>query len=489
MAPRSLLTSFSLSAPAMLFYEPLFLFGFFPTFYAAYLLVERSGWLRGGVVLLASLFFYLWSEPLFVPVVLLSAMLDHALALRIARAPPGSRMARIALAVGVIANLAILVHYKYTRFLLANLDALLSGLHVASLSLPDIALPIGVSFIVFEKITYLVDVERRVSRPAPDFTTYLLYVFFFPKLLAGPIIKYHEMEQQLRSLPRARFDDFAAGFARFMLGVVKKTLIADTLATGADMIFRDKAPGFAEAWWGVAFFTFQIYFDFSAYSDMAIGIARMLGFRLRENFNMPYISCSITEFWRRWHISLSTWIREYLYIPLGGNRVTVARRYLNLWVCFLASGLWHGAAWTYVVWGAYNGAFLVLEKLFLLRVLDRLPRLCANGFAFAVVVIGWTIFRSSSLGQAGRFLTAMIQPRLLGNTAGIFITNDMVLALCVAMVISALPRVPGFERLRALALSEGIRGFAIQSALALLFVAAVGKALADPFHPFIYFRF
>ena len=182
--------------------------------------------------------------------------------------------------------------------------------------------------------------------------------------------------------------------------------------------------GFAEAWWGIIFFTFQIYFDFSAYSDMAIGLARMLGFRLFENFNMPYIACSITEFWRRWHISLSTWIREYLYVPLGGNRVKPSRRYLNLWLCFLASGLWHGAAWTYIAWGAYNGLFLVLEKLFLLRFLDRLPRWTANLFTFAVVMVGWTVFRAHSLPQAGEFFAAMAQPGLASGKAPIFITPD-----------------------------------------------------------------
>lgn len=469
----------------MLFYEPLFLFAFLPTFYLAYLIVQR----RGAVILLASVLFYFWSEPLFVPVVLLSAVLDHALALRIARAQQGSYAARIALAAGFVSNLAVLVHYKYTRFLIANLDALLSGLHVTPLFIPEIALPIGVSFIVFEKITYLVDIERRISRPAPDFATYLVYVFFFPKLLAGPIIKYHEMEQQLRGMPRARFDDFCAGMQRFIMGMAKKTLLADTLATGADMIFHDPVPGFREAWWGVLFFTFQIYFDFSAYSDMAIGLARMLGFRLRENFNMPYISCSISEFWHRWHISLSTWIREYLYIPLGGNRVPVGRRYLNLWICFLASGFWHGAAWTYVVWGAYNGLFLMLDKLFLLRLLDRLPRIAANAFAFAVVVIGWTIFRATSLEQAARFLEAMVQPTLPGTLAGVFVTNDMKLALAAAILICVAQHTPACVRLREIAVSASMRGFAIQSALALLFVAALGKALADPFHPFIYFRF
>ncbi len=475
----------------MLFYEPLFLFIFFPTFYLLYLLAERRARTRLGVVLCGSVLFYLWVEPLFVPLVLASALADHLIGRRIAVLPQRSTQARTLLACGVIANVAILAHFKYTRFLIENFYYALHGAVAMPPSLPEIILPVGVSFIVFEKITYLVDIHRRVSRPAPGFATYLLYVFFFPKLLAGPIIKYHELEAQLVTLPPARWDDIATGFVRFMMGVVKKTLLADTLATGADRIFAadPHAVGFHDAWLGVILFTLQIYFDFSAYSDMAIGIARMLGFRLRENFNMPYLSCSITEFWRRWHISLATWIREYLYIPLGGNRVPVARRYLNLWVCFLTSGLWHGAAWPYVVWGAYNGLFLVLDKLFLLRALDRIPRVLANLATFAIVVVGWTIFRAKSLDQAGALLVTMSQPWRQGHAVGVFITPDITLAAITATVICACPRLPGFDRARRAVFSTPGRTAAVQTVIALLFVLAVGKAVADPFQPFIYFRF
>ena len=475
----------------MLFYEPLFLFIFFPTFYLLYLLGERRYWVRGAVILLGSIAFYEWSDPVFPLLVLVSSAIDWLIARGMDRMERGTRAVKLLLGFGVILNLALLVHFKYTHFLIENLNIALTGFSIASIENPLIPLPVGVSFVVFEKITYLVDVYRRVSRPARNLFTYLIYVFFFPKLLAGPIIKYHEIEGQLATLPRANFDDFSAGLLRFMLGVVKKTIIADTLARGADMIFAAPAGtiGFAEAWWGIIFFTFQIYFDFSAYSDMAIGLARMLGFRLFENFNMPYISCSITEFWRRWHISLSTWIREYLYVPLGGNRVSPARRYLNLWLCFLASGLWHGAAWTYIAWGAYNGLFLVLEKVFLLRLLDRLPRWAANAFAFLVVMVGWTLFRAGSLHQAGEFLSAMVHPGLSSGKAPIFITPDMTTAAAIAAFICVLPRLPGFGRLRDWLLSGEWRTTALQTAISLLFVVAVGKAMADPFTPFIYFRF
>ena len=309
-------------------------------------------------------------------------------------------------------------------------------------------MPIGVSFIVFEKITYLVDIYRGRSNPAPSFARYLLYVFLFPKLLAGPIIKYHELEAQIVASGRVRPGDLAVGFRRFMLGVVKKTILADTLGSGADAIFSADMTtlGFTDAWWGVIFFTFQIYIDFSAYSDMAIGLARMFGFRLNENFNKPYISCSITEFWRRWHISLSTWIRDYLYIPLGGNRVAPWRRYANLWVCFFASGLWHGAAWTYVAWGAYNGFFLVAERLFLARILDRMPRLVANALTFLITLVGWTVFGRRDLRQAGHFLTVMTQFGSYAAPATVWRTPPMLMATAVAALVSFLPRAPGFDR-------------------------------------------
>ncbi|MBV8577571.1 MAG: hypothetical protein JOZ58_21350, partial [Acetobacteraceae bacterium] len=250
----------------MLFYEPLFLFIFFPTFYLLYLLGERRYWMRGAVILLGSIAFYEWSDPLFPMLVLGSAVIDWIIAGRIGRTERGARSAKLLLTLGVLLNLALLIHFKYTHFMIENLNVALAGFGVAAIQNPAIALPVGVSFVVFEKITYLVDVYRRVSRPARNLFTYLTYVFFFPKLLAGPIIKYHEIESQMARLPRANFDDFSAGLLRFMLGVVKKTILADTLARGADMVFAAPSGtlGFAEAWWGIFFFTFQIYFDFSA---------------------------------------------------------------------------------------------------------------------------------------------------------------------------------------------------------------------------------
>ena len=471
----------------MLFYEPLFLFLFFPIVFTAVLLVQRRAGLRAAVLLAASIFFYVWSEPLFVPVVLATSWAEYGLSKRISTGKHG----RLWLTLGVLINAGVLVYYKYTGFAVDNLDVLLVRAGLRPWHIGQIALPIGVSFIVFEKITYLVDIHRGRSAPAPSFARYLLYVFLFPKLLAGPIIKYHELEAQIATSGRIRPGDLGIGFRRFMLGVVKKTLLADALASGADATFSANMATltFADAWWGVIFFTFQIYIDFSAYSDMAIGLARMFGFRLNENFNKPYISCSVTEFWRRWHISLSTWIREYLYIPLGGNRVAPWRRYANLWVCFLASGLWHGAAWTYVAWGAYNGLFLVAERLFLARALERMPRLAANGLTFLVTVVGWTVFRAASLAQAGEFFAVMTRFGSYAAPPTVWRTMPMLVAAGAAALVSFLPRVSGFDRTALWVMTTPPGRFVVELGLALLFVFALAKALAEPFKPFLYFRF
>jgi alginate O-acetyltransferase complex protein AlgI len=473
----------------MLFYEALFLFLFLPLLLIVYFLVGQTRPTRKWILLLGSFIFYAWSEPIFVWIVLASSLFDQGIGLFIGRSK-NERARQAALALGIVSNIAILCYYKYTIFLITNLDWLLQALAKPQIAVPAIALPIGVSFVVFEKITYLVDIYRGLSKPARDFSKYLTYVLFFPKLLAGPIIKYHDIVAQFEQFPESHIDDFFIGLSRFMLGLVKKTLLADTLATGADLVFSQN-PGnlsAADAWWGVLFFTLQIYFDFSGYSDMAIGIARMLGFRLLENFNMPYIATSMTDFWRRWHISLTSWIREYLYFPLGGNRAGTARTYFNLWICFLASGIWHGAAWNFVVWGAYNGLFLILDRLFLLRWLKRAPVWLANLVTVLIVMVGWVFFRSTSLTQAVQILELMSNV-VSAPVSAITITADLKSMAAVGALICVMQRVfahrPDLRRL-----FEGPRSqIAMQSALTLLFVIGIGKSIAAPFKPFLYFRF
>src|SRR3954467_71676 len=420
----------------MLFYEPLFL-TIFPAVYAFYLLGSGAS-AKKWTLLIVSALFYLWGEPAFVLVLLASTALDYALSFHLNH-PTRPRTRRLALAAGIAANLGILIVYKYADFLAGNLKFVLAPFAAVRIPLLHLALPIGVSFVVFEKITYLVDTYRGISRPAAAFTDYCLFVLFFPKLLAGPILKYHEMKDQTASPPAIEGSDFASGFLRFARGLGRKLLISDPLGAFVNQVFAAEpaALGAGVAWLGLASFALQIYFDFSGYSDMAIGLARMMGFRLRENFNAPYIAQSITEFWRRWHISLTTWIRDYLYIPLGGDRRGEARTYLNLWICFLLSGLWHGASWNFVIWGAYNGLFLTLDRLSL-----RAPRArCAPAIATAVtlfiVMIGWAIFRSDSPAHLMQFLAALFGLSHASTT--LEIPAEVPFTLILGAFISLLP--------------------------------------------------
>lgn len=470
----------------MVFSSPFFLFLFLPAVLGAYYLAPTRA--KNHVLIAFSVAFYFWGEPSFVFVVLASAVFDW-LIVRLMHASGGPGRKKLLAALGVLANVGVLVYFKYMNFFADSVSAVLVSLGMNPFVLAKIALPIGVSFVVFEKITYVVDVYRGVGQPSRRLTNYLLYVFFFPKLLAGPIIKYHDIVEQLRRREH-NLQNIYVGMARFAVGLGKKVLIADTLAEVADFAFGAD-PGTLSpyyAWLGVICFTFQIYFDFSGYSDMAIGIARMFGFRLLENFNMPYISANFTEFWRRWHISLSSWIRDYLYIPLGGNRVATGRMYFNLWFCFVLSGLWHGANWTFVIWGVYHGVFLVLDKLFWLKLGARLPRAFNIGVTFFFLVIGWAIFRSTDIthfmGYFGAMLGRASQPcNFFYLTANIWFFLALAAALSFGPALGAPWR--WLERYRRFVLrTEFELGCA-----AMLLLLVMGKLATLTFNPFIYFRF
>lgn len=470
----------------MLFYEPLFL-TIFPALYAFYLLLTGAP-AKKWTLLIASTLFYVWGEPVFVLVLFASTAIDYALAFRIAAAS-SARTRKLALMTGIAGNLAVLIFYKYADFLAANLNIAVTPLTGSSIPLLHIALPIGVSFVVFEKITYLVDTYRGISKPADTFSDYCLFVLFFPKLLAGPILKYHEMRDAIASPPPVGWTDFQDGFLRFARGLGRKLFIADPLGAFATQVFAaDPATlGAGSAWLGLTCFTLQIYFDFAGYSDMAIGLARMFGFRLNENFNSPYASRSITEFWQRWHISLTTWIRDYLYVPLGGNRNGNARTYLNLWICFLLSGLWHGASWNFVLWGAYNGLFLTLDRMFLRDFLNRCGAFVATTVTLFIVMIGWAIFRSELPAHLGQFLTALVG--LSPVRTAVSVPADVPLTLIVGAAISLFPATMLFEPLKQAYTRHGWLRLATALALITLYVLAIARSVTVPFQPFIYFRF
>jgi alginate O-acetyltransferase complex protein AlgI len=471
----------------MLFQDTFFLLFLFPIFYFVYVALNKIA-AKKWTLIVGSVAFYSWGEPLFVPVVLASSLFDYALSLCLRETADDGRR-RLLVAAGVVGNLAILIFYKYTDFLISNFNAASSALAGPLLPLAHVALPIGVSFVVFEKITYLVDTYRRTTPPTSSFLDYCLFVFFFPKLLAGPILKNKEMQGQIADPAPVLFADFFDGFLRFARGIAKKLLIADTVGAFADRVFSadtgSLGPG--SAWLGLICFTLQIYFDFSGYSDMAIGLARMLGFRLKENFDMPYVARSLTEFWRRWHVSLSTWIRDYLYVPLGGNRRGTVRTFANLWICFLASGLWHGAGWNYVLWGAYQGLFLTLDRLVLIRWMERAGALVANAVTLVVIMIGWAIFRSTSLEHLSGFLGALAAvPR---QAAAVDMPPDVPFAVTVGALVCLFPATPLFAPLqRAYAAHRALRGLTA-AVLIGLYVLACARATSIPFKPFIYFRF
>jgi alginate O-acetyltransferase complex protein AlgI len=393
----------------LVFSSIVFLLYFLPVFLLTYFIVP--GRFKNIVILLFSIAFYSWGAPKFIFVILGTTFVDFYLVRWMSQLEKRTRR-RLLLTLSVSINLGLLIYFKYFNFFIENIDVVLSHLfHSKGITWTKLILPLGISFYTFETITYVVDVYRKVHKPLEKFWDYQLYIILFPKLIAGPIIRYHELADQITDRSQNdTIDNKLAGFYRFILGLAKKVLIANQVGAIADSIFslHYNYLDFFTVWIGILSYTFQIYFDFSGYSDMAIGIGKMLGFTFPENFNNPYTSQSITEFWRRWHITLGNWMRNYLYIPLGGNRVnSKGRLYLNLWLVFLASGLWHGASWSFVLWGAYHGFFLVLERMFLLKLYEKLGKFFRTILTFFIVVIGWVFFRVEKISDAFVYLKHM----------------------------------------------------------------------------------
>ncbi len=391
----------------MVFSSSLFLLYFFPAFLIGYYLLPHR--VRNIFTLLASIFFYAWGAPDFIFIVLGSIFIDYYL-VDIMHKSTLPKARKILVSISIVLNIGLLAYFKYANFLVDNFNALLEFFGLNPVAWANIALPIGISFFTFQKMTYSVDVYRKVHAPLKKVWDYALYILMFPQLIAGPIVRFNEIADQIedrRALETA--DARLLGFFRFVAGLSKKVLIANVLGEKVDQIFA-MAPGEIStslAWVGIIAYSFQIYYDFSGYSDMAIGIGRMIGFRFPENFNNPYISQNITEFWKRWHITLGRWMRDYLYIPLGGNRVPKMRLYFNLWGVFLISGLWHGAAGNFVVWGAFHGFFLIADRMFLIRVTKPLGKYPNIIITYFVTLIGWVLFRAESLSYAFGYMERM----------------------------------------------------------------------------------
>ena len=467
----------------MVFSSLTFLFIFLPLVLAAYYLARPS--LRNHILLLASLAFYAWGEPTLLLVMLATIAVNWAGALLLQRSTGHKRLI-LAATIGL--DLLTLGHFKYHNFLIQNLNAIFHG----GFDFVDVALPIGISFYTFQAISYLVDVYRGEAEAQRSVYKLALYIALFPQLIAGPIIKYHDICRQI-DCRNESFDLFISGVKRFITGLAKKVLIANTLAQVVDNIYAmpyDHLNASA-AWIATLAYPFQIYFDFSGYSDMAIGLGLMFGFTFKENFNLPYISKSITEFWRRWHISLSTWFREYLYIPLGGNRKGKRRQIINVAIVFFFTGMWHGASWNFILWGVWHGLFNIMEKLtgwnkdkesHLLTALQHI-------YTIVVVFLGWILFRAETINQAWKMFTHMFHlssPAADIYQAGYFINSTAVITLLIAVFFSTdwakrlLPQRLAGTRLASVAFNACL--------VALLGLSTM-SLVASSYNPFIYFRF
>ena len=468
----------------MLFSSIVFLFTFLPAVMILYYLLPVR--FRNVILLLASLVFYAWGEPVYLFLMLLSILFNYFSGLDIARSLQDKRAAKRSLVFNLIINLAVLGFFKYEGFVLDTLNGILP-VHISYHALP---LPIGISFYTFQILSYIIDVYRGNVKVQTNLPNFALYVTMFPQLIAGPIVQYADVDEQLASR-EVSWTKFGEGSMYFIRGLAKKVLLANT----SGMIFTE-VSGLAKgniavvtAWLGAFAYMFQIYFDFSGYSDMAIGLGKMFGFEFNMNFNYPYVSKSITEFWRRWHISLSSWFRDYVYIPLGGNRVSKIKHIRNLLIVWFLTGLWHGAAWNFVAWGLYYGGLLIIEKYLLSPVLDRLPDVVRHIYSIVLVVIGWVLFFSSSFGQAADYIRVMFGAGAHGfadRESMYLLTSNLILWLILIFGSTPLVHFRYEHMLRSKKWNTTIINSVVYAAL---FIVCIAYLVTETYNPFLYFRF
>jgi alginate O-acetyltransferase complex protein AlgI len=475
----------------MVFSSTLFLLYFLPAFLLVYHISADK--LRNYVVLLFSLFFYSWGAPKFIFTLLFLTGIDFFVVKKMF-SEENVRRRKLWLTASIMINMGLLFYFKYSNFFIENVNHLLGVIGMKNIGWTKLVLPIGISFFTFETLTYSIDAYRKVITPLKKLTDYYLYIFLFPKLIAGPIVRFSIIEDQM-SKRTILNSDFIQGFLRFTIGLGKKILIANILGKFADdtivQLAGEQQVDSTLSWLAILSYTFQIYFDFSGYSDMAIGIGRMIGFKFPENFDNPYTSSSISEFWRRWHMTLGMWMREYLYIPLGGNKVnSKSRLYFNLWLVFLLSGLWHGASWNFILWGAFHGSFLILDRLFLLKVLDRLAKPLSVAITFFIVMIGWVMFRVEEFWLIKRFMKSLFKFDFHFHP-DVF-TREFVFTLVIATIFSffALPSI-GRKIQQKVYFDEKKESsqFAYAFVSVLILATSLSYITTTGFNPFIYFRF
>ncbi len=468
----------------MLFSSLTFLFLFFPIVCAAYLLARKE--IRNYILLIASIIFYAWGEPRYLAIMILTILVNYIGANYISRSR-NQLHRKLILAATIIANLSSLFYFKYFNFVMDNINAAFN----ANISVIDVVMPIGISFYTFQAMSYVIDVYRKEVSVQKDVYKLSLYITLFPQLVAGPIVKYHDVDEQINNRS-ITFDKVSYGVKRFIIGLSKKILLANTLGSLADKIFAqplDTLDPFT-AWVGALAYSLQLFYDFSGYSDMAIGLGSIFGFRFLENFNYPYISKSITEFWRRWHISLSTWFKEYLYIPLGGNRVSPHRTCINLFIVFLVTGLWHGASWNFIFWGIWHGMFIIFEKITGWHKQEGglISSVSHHIYAMFAFILGWVLFRADNLTHATTYLKSMFG---LNNWQEI--NSEMLYEMdnikLLAFAVGILCSMPIFTRILDVPYAQKLKRGAINIWLGILFILSVASITASTYNPFIYFRF
>lgn len=466
----------------MVFSSTIFLCVYLPLVLLGYYICPKKG--RNLFLLIVSLVFYAWGEPKYVFLMIFSILVNYIFGRLMDKHRENKKRLKLMLVLSVVIDIGLLSVFKYTDFIITNVNAIFG----ANFDLLNIALPIGISFYTFQAMSYTIDVYRNDVRVQKNLIDFGMYITMFPQLIAGPIVRYADVQNQLadRSVTTA---DFSEGIMRFVVGLGKKVLLANQMgAVWSDIYALGGDVSALMAWTGAIAYTFQIYFDFSGYSDMAIGLGRMFGFKFPENFRYPYQSVSITDFWRRWHITLSTWFKEYLYIPLGGNRRGLARQALNLLIVWSLTGFWHGAGWNFVMWGLYYFVILFIEKLFLLKALDKLPKFFRHVYALLLIIIGWVIFASDDVSVLLPYLGSMFGAN--GAIGGMDVYTLLTKAVLLIICCIASTELPKKLFLSAAGAMNEKAAFTLKSVLMIALLAlSMILLIGDSYNPFLYFRF
>jgi alginate O-acetyltransferase complex protein AlgI len=476
----------------MVFTSIVFLLLFLPLFMVGYHIAPAKS--RNLVALIGSLLFYMWGAPLFFWL-LLALLMANFFIVKKMDGLSEQKPRKSLLTASLVINLGVLTYFKYANFFVENLNALLEGFNLTSVNWLSVALPIGISFFTFQSITYTLDVYWKRHSPLEKVTDYLLYILLFPQLIAGPIIRFNTIADEIKDREKNYNLDYKlSGLYLFIIGLAKKVLIANQIGEQVDQIFALEGDVSSYlTWMGIVAYSMQIYFDFAGYSDMAIGLGKILGFNFPENFKSPYTSKSITEFWRRWHITLGAFMRDYLYIPLGGNRASTGQKiYFNLIIVFLLSGLWHGASWNFVIWGVWHGLFLIIERAFLLKGLTKIPTPLKLIYSYVVVLVGWVFFRADTLASASLYLRNMFGFQSGGPLAVYHLNMEFYTYLSIGLLFAFITlfnfgkRLEDYFFMRQFSSKQYLLGAPLYFVLLLLSISYIASS---DFNPFIYFRF